>query len=315
MKKALLFVLVVSLLVFTVNAGGNSEDYSNWPTKPIHIINQSAAGSGPDLFIRQVQPILQKELGTSIVLESKEGSGGKLACDYVWKSRPDGYTLLAHSSPLTTVTQISKDCDYSIKDMAHIISIDAAPYAVIVKADSPINTVADLIAYCNENEASNANSGIGGAMFLQSRIMADALGIDYAEVPYNGGQPCTLAVMNGDVTFTVTNYDVALNNPEVKAICLLAEERVEFMPDVPTIVEEGYTFPFLTMRRGILAPPETPIEIVQKLQDAFYEAFSDPSFAEYGQRNGVIVDIIVGDDYQAMDAQVYDEMMQFSEYL
>ena len=315
MKKALAMLLVLVSAALAVYAGGSEEDLSKWPSKPIHIINQSAAGSGPDLFIRQMQPVLQKELGTSLVLESKEGSGGKLACDYVWNSNPDGYTILAHSSPLTTVTQISKDCEYSIKDMKHIASIDATPYAVIVRADSPIKSVADLIEYCKTNNASNANSGIGGAMFLQSRIMADALGIDYTEVPYNGGQPCTLAVMNGDVTFTVTSFDVVMNNNQVRALCILADERVAAIPDVPTIVEEGYTFPFLTMRRGLLAPAETPDEIVQKLVDAFEVALNDPSFTDYAAANGINLDLIFGEEYQALDAQIYDEIMQFVDYL
>ena len=78
MKKALAILLVLVSAALAVYAGGSEEDLSKWPSKPIHIINQSAAGSGPDLFIRQMQPVLQKELGTSLVLESKEGSGGKL---------------------------------------------------------------------------------------------------------------------------------------------------------------------------------------------------------------------------------------------
>ena len=159
MKKRLTILMVLLTAAGTVFANGDQEGTAKWPTQPIHIINQSAAGSGPDLFIRQLQPNLQESLGASIVLENKAGSGGKLASDFVWKSEPDGYTLLAHSSPLTTVTQISKGCDYVIKDMQHIIGFDAAPYAVLVKADSPINNIADLIEYCNNNNASNANSG------------------------------------------------------------------------------------------------------------------------------------------------------------
>ena len=86
---------------------------------------------------------------------------------------------------------------------------------------------------------------IGGAMFLQSRIMADTLGIDYNEVPYNGSAPCVLAVMNGDTTFTVTAFDLAVSNDQIKNIALLAEDRLNIVPDVQTIVEQGYTFPFL----------------------------------------------------------------------
>ena len=317
MKKLFVLLMVLVTVVSAAFANGVEESAGApaWPTKPIHIIGQSAAGSGPDLFVRELQPLLQKELGTSIVVENKAGSGGKIASDYVWAAEPDGYTLLAHSSPLTTVTQISKNCEYSIKDMKHIVVFDAAPYAVIVKADSPIKTVEDLIEYCNNNKASNANSGIGGAMYLQSRIMADALGIDYNEVPYNGSNPCTLAVMNGDVTFTVTSYDVAFNNDQVRVLCLLSDQRIDLMPEVPTIVESGYEFAFMTMRRGIIAPAETPDAVVDRLIEAFKVVLADPSFAKFVETTGTSLDIRYGDDYKALDEEYYESCLQFVEFL
>ncbi len=315
MKKLFSVLMVLVLAVGFVFANGAQENAASWPTQPIHIIGQSAAGSGPDLFVRELQPLLQKELGVAIVVENKAGSGGKLASDYVWKAEPNGYTLLAHSSPLTTVTQISKNCTFDIKSMKHIVAFDAAPYAIIVKADSPINTIDDLIAYCKSNKASNANSGIGGAMYLQSRIMAAALGIDYNEVPYNGSNPCTLAVMNGDVTFTVTSYDVAMNNDQVKVVCLLADGRTELLPDVPSITEAGYSFPFMTMRRGVVAPAGTPDAVVERLIAAFKAALSDPSFAEFVKRSGTTLDVIYGEDYAKLDAEYYESILKFKEYL
>jgi tripartite-type tricarboxylate transporter receptor subunit TctC len=315
MKKTFAILMVLLVAMCAVFASGEQEGTSTWPSEPIHIVGQSAAGSGPDLFIRQLQPQLQEALGTSIVVENKPGSGGKLASDYVWKSDPDGYTLLAHSSPLTTVTQISKDADFSIKDMKHIVVFDAAPYAVLVKADSPINNIEDLIEYSKNNNVSNANSGIGGAMFLQSRIMADTLGIEYNEVPYNGSQPCTLAVMNGDTTFTVTAYDTAVNNDQVKNIALLSDERLDIIPDVPTIVEQGYKFPFLVMRRGVVAPSETPDEVVATLVDAFKFATDQPSFKEYTETNGINVDLRFGEDYQKLDDEYFETIMKYISYL
>ena len=199
--------------------------------------------------------------------------------------------------------------------MKHIAVFDAAPYAVLVKSDSPINDVNDLIEYCKNNKASNANSGIGGAMFLQSRILADNLGIDYNEVPYNGSQPCTLAVMNGDTTFTVTSYDKAVNNDQVKIIFLLSENRLDLIPDVPTITEQGYSFPFLVMRRGIVAPVDTPDEVVQALIDAFKFALDQPSFKEYAEKNALSIDLRFGEDYKKLDDEYFDTVMKYINYL
>lgn len=319
MKKVFFAILVVLLAMGSVFAQGATDSAAaatpKWPEQPITIINQSAAGSGPDLVVREIAPLLQKELGTKIIPDNKAGSGGKLACDYVWGSAADGYTLLAHSSPLTTTTQISKNAEYSIKDMKHIVAWDAAPYSVIVKANSPINTVEDLIEYCKNNKASNANSGIGGAMYLQSRIMAEALGIDYDEVPYNGSAPCVTAVMSGDTTFTVTSYDAAANNPEVKVICLLSDQRISFMPDVPAITESGYSFAFMTMVRGILAPKDTPDYIVEKLIAAFKVAFESEQFKQYAEAAQLNLAFLYGEDYRKLDEQYYEDIMKFKDYL
>lgn len=321
MKKLLTNFLIVCIAMCFAFANGSQETGTTsssevkWPTQPIHIIVQASAGAGPDLFVRELQPLLQKDLGSSIVVENKAGSGGKIACDYVWKANFDGYTLLAHSSPLTTVTQISKNCEYSIKDMKHIVCFDVAPYAVIVKADSKINTIDDLIEATKNGKVSNANSGVGGAMYLQSRIMAKALDIDYAEVPYNGTNPCILAVMNGDVTFSIADYSTAVNNDQIKIVCLLADERISFIPNAQTIVEQGYKFPFLTMRRGVVAPANTPDYVCDKLISAFKNALNEASFLEYAKNNGFQLDIRYGEDYKKLDKEYYEAVLSFKDYL
>lgn len=299
-----------------VSSADTPEEAGWTPSAPIHIIGQSEAGSGPDLFVRALQPWLQQELGVAIVVENAAGSGGKIACTQVWKEKPDGYNLLAHSSPLTTVTQISKDCEYNIPDFKHIISFDITPYAIVVKKNSGIESIEDLIEASKTQKLSNSNSGIGGAMYLQSMIMKDALGIEYDEVPYNGSNPCVLAVMNGDVTMSIVAYDAVINNQEeVSILAILADERLEVLPDVPTMKELGYEFPCLSMRRGVVAPPETPQEIVDRLVEAFSNAVQNPEFLEYAANSGTSLDIRLGEEYQAIDEEYYDTVMQYVDYL
>lgn len=286
------------------------------PTEPIHIVNQSEAGSGADLFVRTLQPWLQQELGVAIVCDSAPGSGGKIAATKLWNEEPDGYALLAHSSPLTTVTQISKNCEYNIPDFEHIVSFDSTPYGLGVKKDSGIESVEELIEYCKNNKASNANSGIGGAQYLQSMIMKEALGIEYDEVPYNGSAPSAMAVMNGDTTMVVVAIDVLLNNPDdIEVLAVLSDQRFEFAPDVPCMTELGYEFPFLTMRRGIVAPPETPKEVVDTLIDAFKVAIETPEFQEYAKNTNVMLDVVYGDEYQKIDEEYYNTVMKYVDYL
>ena len=298
-------------------SASNTEEDTTWdPKEPIHIVGQSEAGSGPDLFVRALQPYLQEELDTAIVVENAAGSGGKIACTQVWKAEPDGYTLLAHSSPLTTVTQISKDGEYNIPDFEHIISFDITPYVLAVKKGSPIDSVEKLVEAAKTEKLSNSNSGIGGAMHLQSMIMKDALGLEYDEVPYNGSNPCVLAVMNGDVTMSVVAYDAVINNQEeVEILAVLADERLELLPDVPCMKELGYEFPFLSMRRGVVAPPETPKAVVDRLIEEFAVAVDEPCFQKYAEESGVSMDVKLGEEYKMIDEAYYDTVMQYVDYL
>ena len=312
-------LLGLTLAVCCSMVGGNvfASDAGTWkPERPIHIVGQSEAGSGPDMFVRNLQPYLQQEIDTAIVVENAPGSGGKIACTQVWKARPNGYTLLSHSSPLTTVTQITGKGQYDVKSFAHIISFDLTPYCLVVKKGSPIASVADFIEASKKQRLVNGNSGLGGAMYLQSMIMMKGLGIEGAEVPFNGATPCMLAVMNGDVTHSVLPYDTVINNQEeVTILAIMSDERLDVLPDVPTMKELGHDFAQLTMRRGIVAPPDTPKEVVDVLIAAFDRAVKNPGFQEYVKNSGMTTDFVLGEDYQAIDKEYYDICMEFVQYL
>lgn len=286
------------------------------PSEPIYIVGQSEAGSGPDMFVRNLQPYLQQEVGGSVVVENAPGSGGKIASSRVWNSPADGYTLLSHSSPLTTVTQITGKADFDIKSMEHIISFDLTPYCLIVKKGSPIKSVADFVAAAKTQRLVNSNSGLGGAMYLQSMIMQKGMGIETAEVPFNGAGPCMLAVMNGDTTHSVLGYDTAINNrEEVTILAIMSDKRLDVLPDVPTMKELGYDFPELTMRRGIVAPKGTPKETVDALVAAFDRAVKNPEFQKYVGQSGMSMDVLLGEEYGKVDQEYYDVCMEFVDLL
>jgi len=146
--------------------------------------------------------------------------------------------------------------------------------------------------------------------------MKDALGIEYDEVPYNGSNPSVMAVMNGDVTMSVVAIDALLtNSEEIEILAVLSDERMPSAPDVPCMKELGYEFPFLTMRRGVVAPPNTPQEVVDRLVEAFAAAVENPEFKEYVANSGTTLDIKLGAEYQAIAEEYYDTVMEYVEYL
>ncbi len=308
-------ILLAALFCLSACAVASAADA--WkPAEPIHIVGQSEAGSGPDMFVRNLQPYLQQEIGTPIVVENAPGSGGKIAATQVWKAKPDGYTLLSHSSPLTTVTQITGKAEFDIKSFEHIVAFDLTPYCLIVKKGSPITNIADFVSAAKSRRLVNGNSGLGGAMYLQSMIMQKTLGIETAEVPFNGASPCMLAVMNGDITHSVLGYDTAINNQEeITILAIFSDERLDVLPNVPTFKELGHDVPALTMRRGIVAPKGTPKEAVDALVAAFDRAVKNPDFQAYIKNSGMSMDVVLGAEYQRIDQEYYDICMQFVDLL
>lgn len=286
----------------------------DYPTKPITIITHSEPGGGVDLFIRAIQPYIQQELGQPIVIENVPGAAGRIGTTQVWKSEPDGYTLLSHTLPLTTVGDVVYDAEYEILEFEHLVAFDVAPYVVIVKKNSEINTFDELMEAAKTKQLSNATSGVGGAMHFQSVILKDALGIDYADIPFNGSNPSMMAVMSGDVDFSIIPFDIPLTNlDEVKVLVAFGDERLLQYPDVPCTKELGYDFTTIDTRRCIVAPKGTPKEICNKLMEAFVKAANNPDYVKWAGERGVNLDILTGDDYYKVAEEAYKVVEEYKD--
>ncbi len=285
-----------------------------FPTKPIRIITHSEPGGGVDIFIRALQPYIQFELGQPIVIENVPGAAGRIGTTQVWNSDPDGYTLLSHTLPLTTVGDIVYDAEYNILEFEHLVAFDKTPYVIAVKIDSDINTFEDLVNESKERTLTNATSGVGGSMHLQSVVMKDALGIDYADIPFNGSAPAMMAVMTNDVDFAILPFDIPLTNlDEVKVIVAMDTNRMPQYPDIPTVLEEGYEFELISIRRCIVAPKGTPQEINEILINAFEKAAENPDYLKWAEDRGVNLEILTGDDYYRIAEEAYEMVDKFKD--
>jgi tripartite-type tricarboxylate transporter receptor subunit TctC len=268
------------------------------------------------LFIRALQPLLQKALGSPVVVENMPGASGRVAATAVWKTEADGYTLLSHAMPMTTIGEILYKVDYKILEMEHIVAFDLAPYVLIVKKNSPYNSLRDIVEATKTKSMTNSTSGVGGAMHLQSVVMKDQLGIKYDDIPFNGSSPAMTAVMASDVDFSIEPFDIPLTNlGEVKVISVFSPLRLPQYPDVPTATEENLPFTYLSIRRAISAPKGTPKEVCDILIKAFRETIEDPEYQKWAQERGVTMDPLYGDEYLAVDKEAYDLVMELKPLL
>ena len=238
------------------------------------------------MVARMYAPYLQKALGVNVVVENVDGGSGKIGLSQAFRAAPDGYTLVLGNFPSYVLTQhIEGGVDYVMSDFEPIVGVSGNEGNVlIVPGDSPFNSVEELLAYDQENPgklnmavtSGLSNSSLAQAMFIsQTKLQS-------ATIPYDDGNSCVTAVMGKHVDMAVCS-GVAAYQPAsdgtIKVLCTFGPEEDDKLPDVPTFASmygEEYAYDVVM---GILAPPETPEDVLAILRQAGLDAAQDPEFA------------------------------------
>ena len=292
-----------------------ADEYANWPEDTITIIAGAEPGGSLDVLARGVQPFLQKELGVDVIVENVPGASGRKAAAQAWGSKPDGYTILAVHNPMMYIGDIVYDGDYEILGFTPLVSWDVGPNVLVVGKDSKYNTVADLVEDAKVNTLSNSTAGVGSSMHLQSLIFKGALGIDYTDIPYDGAAPAIMGVLNHDVDFCIVPFNVAYTNvDQLKVLAVLSNNPLDCFPDAPTLEETGYSCEYVEVRRALVAPPDTPKEIADKIIAALLKAAEDPECQAWMEDKGIIIDVLSGDEYTTQAQAVYDKITEYKSY-
>ncbi len=272
MKKLLAgAALAVMATVGTANADG----HENYPERPVMMMVSYGAGGATDFQARIVTMTAGNEdaLGMPIAILNKPGAGGRVGWNWLaTQADADGYTLGAYNVPHFIAQSIEGGVSYSVDSFEPIANWGADPAVFVVGADSEFNSMADVIAYAEENPGSFTLSGAG--LFVGHHIAAlqleKATGTKLAYIPNNaGGAGAMKAVIAGEVLGGVNNLSDAFRAREagnVKILGVFDLERNEFLPDVPTMKEQGYDIDDASVNfRGVMVPKGTPQPIIDKL--------------------------------------------------
>lgn len=260
---------------------------TGFPKSPVKIIVCRGAGGSADTVARMFAPYFQKTLGVNVVVENIDGGSGKIGLSQAFRSNPDGYTLVIGNFPSYVLTQaIEGGVDYVMSDFEPIVGVSGNEGNVlIVPGDSPFNSVEELVAYDQEHAgelnmavtSGLSNSSLAQAMFISQTDLTSST------IPYDDGNSCVTAVMGKHVDMAVcsavASYQPA-SDGAIKVLCTFGENEDDKLPGVPTFASlygEEYSYDVVM---GILAPPETPDEILEILRTAGLEAAQDPEFAE-----------------------------------
>lgn len=261
--------------------------------RPIRIIVPFTAGGPTDLTIRLIAEKAKDQLGP-IVVENRPGGGGGIGVDMVAKAPPDGLTLGMAAVAMHAINPwlFSKLPYDPIKDFAPITQVVRIPNVLVMNADSArrlkIGSLKDFLAYARANPArlNYASGGNGSAGHLGGEIFKARAGFFAVHIPYNGGGPSQLALLSGQVDYTLDNLATAGANiraGKVVPLAVTTAQRSALLPDVPAMAE---TFPGFEIDTwwGLIAPAGTPRDVVARLNAAFVAALESPDIkARYAQ--------------------------------
>ncbi len=253
--------------------------------KPIRIIVPYAAGGPLDVTARVLAERVKDSLGT-VIIENKPGAGGNLGVDLVAKAPADGFTIgiAAVATHAINPWLFSKMPYDAGKDFAPITQMVRVPNVLVMNADTAqrlkINTLADLIAFAKANPGrlNFGSGGNGSAGHLAGEMFKKAAGIFAVHIPYNGGSPAQLALLSGQVDFNFDNLATAsanIKSGKLKALAVTTAQRSSAMPEVAAVAETLKGFEIDTWW-GLVAPANTPHEVVERLNKAFTAALQAP---------------------------------------
>lgn len=250
-----------------------------YPNKAIRVLVPFPAGGGTDIIARVVTNKLTATLGWSFVIENKPGSGGNLGVDAAAKAPADGYTVaLGQTSNLAINPTLYSKMPYdSVKDLAPVGLVASAPLVMVVAADSPYKTLADVVNASKAKPASInfASPGNGTVAHLASELFQKTAGVKFTHVPYKGSAQAATDLIGGQVQLYMSSVPTLIGhikNGKMRAIAVTSLKRVDDLAQVPTVAESGYKGFEAVTWFGFVAPAAVPKDIVVRLNTEINKA-------------------------------------------
>src|ERR1700694_578972 len=239
-----LFVRLFSFLVIAATSCATATEY---PVRPIKLVVPYAAGGPTDLFGRLLAEYLAKDLKQAVFVENKPGAQGAIGAELVARAETDGYTLLATSGSVLVLNPfLYKNLSYDpVKDFRMLALVTEVPVVLCVHPSVPARTVAEFVAYAQQNpgKLNFGSSGTGSFTHLAAEMFKQMAGIEMTHIAYKGAAPALTDVMSGNIQLMFESVSLAL--PQIRAgllrpLGISSAQRIADLPDVSTIAESGY---------------------------------------------------------------------------
>jgi len=280
---------LIALLVLAAAPAGAQQ----YPSRPVTIVVPFAAGGGSDLLARLVAQKLEEKLGKPFIIENRPGAGTTLAAMQAVRSTPDGYTLMqATSTTMAINVSMQKKMPYEpLKDLVPVALLSSSPFFLVVRSDSPVKTVADLIALAKSkpNGLNYGSGGPGSMHHLSTELLQSLAGIEMTHVPYKATPPAMNDLLAGHIQVLfgdTTSVLPMIQQGTVRGIAVTTAKRSPAAPEIPAVAETvpGYESASWQM---LVAPGATPPEVIALLNREVHTIFSNPAVIAELERRGI----------------------------
>lgn len=293
MKKLSMVLLSILGVVFGMAV---AEAQDKFPSSPIRFVLPYAPGTATDITTRIMCEELRQILGQTCIVDNKPGAFGILAIEEVARSRPNGYTLQVGNVSTNAITPFLFANKMKINYMKEVVPItrmtEISNFLLATTKGFPPNTIAEVVAYAKKNpgKLNYATPGAGSFPHFDMEVLSRRAGIEMKAIHFKAGPTAFLSDMaNGDVQLALVNVATAgpmIQGGKVRALALVADERLPAYPDVPTLAEAGFPGVGTTLWAGLFAPAATPGDVLQTLHGAVTQSLKSPKVIDaYAKQN------------------------------
>jgi tripartite-type tricarboxylate transporter receptor subunit TctC len=245
----------------------------------VRLIVGSPPGGVVDLYARLIGQWLSERLGQPFIIENRAGAGSNIGTEAVVRAAPDGYTLLQITSGHSWNVTLYEKLNFNfIRDIAPVASIYSSASALLVNPFFPAKSVPELIAYANANpgKINMASTGVGTVGHVYGELFKMMAGVDMLHIPYRGWPLPDLLAGQVPLMFEPIGSSLEyIRSGKVRALAVTSATRAEVLPDIPTVGEFLPSYE-ASGWQGVGAPRNTPVEIINKLNEEINAALTDP---------------------------------------
>ena len=302
-------------LLLAASATAHAQGY---PTRPVRLIVPTSPGGGTDISARIIAPKLSEYLGQQVVVDNRAGGNTIIGNELVARAAPDGYTLLMGISSLAILPHIHTKIPYDVgKDYAPVSQVVLMPNFLVSHPSLPARSVKELIAFAR-TRAGQLNYGAGGLgtnPHLAMELLLSMTGLKMVYVPYKGQGPALIDLLAGHVSLMMASMQSVLphvKSGRLRAIGVTSLKRATIAPDIPTIAEAGVPGYEVVQWFGVLAPANTPRDIIAKLHAGIVRAVQDPAIRERFISDGAET---VGSTPEAFAAVIRADLSKWSKVI